>query len=235
MIWRGNATAIDRQAEFESIAVLPLENRSGNPAEEYFVAGIHEGLITDLARIGLAKVIAKSSADAFKGTKKSAAGHRPRAGRRAAGDRFSDSCGQSNPGLGTTRRSGHRHGGMGKQVRTQRRRRPVAPERCRGCDRQGSASQPDPRTSCAAGNGAASKPRSPRRPSQRKKPARRVHEFGLRLEAVRRRGGTVRRGHPHRSDVRAAARRIEPHISDSESDQHSSTQERVSEAPEQPP
>jgi eukaryotic-like serine/threonine-protein kinase len=53
-----------------SIAVLPLENLSGNPDEDYFVAGIHEALITDLARIGLQKVIAKSSADTFKGTKK---------------------------------------------------------------------------------------------------------------------------------------------------------------------
>ena len=53
-----------------SIAVLPLENLSGNPGEDYFAAGMHEALITDLARIGLQKVIAKSSADTFKGTKK---------------------------------------------------------------------------------------------------------------------------------------------------------------------
>ena len=31
---------------------------------------MHEALITDLARIGVQKVIAKPSADAFKGTKK---------------------------------------------------------------------------------------------------------------------------------------------------------------------
>ena len=54
----------------QSLAVLPLENRSGDPSEEYFVAGIHEALITDLARIGLQKVIAKPSADVYKGTKK---------------------------------------------------------------------------------------------------------------------------------------------------------------------
>ena len=54
-----------------SIAVLPLDNLSGDPGEDYFVAGIHEALITDLARIGLQKVIAKSSADTFKGTTKS--------------------------------------------------------------------------------------------------------------------------------------------------------------------
>ncbi|MCA1648979.1 MAG: protein kinase [Acidobacteria bacterium] len=54
----------------QSIAVLPLENLSADPGEEYFVAGMHESLITDLARIGLQKVVAKPSADVFKGSKK---------------------------------------------------------------------------------------------------------------------------------------------------------------------
>ena len=53
-----------------SLAVLPLDNLSGNADEDYFVAGMHQALITDLARIGLQKVIAKSSADSFKGTTK---------------------------------------------------------------------------------------------------------------------------------------------------------------------
>jgi TolB-like protein len=53
-----------------SIAVLPLQNLSGDPDQEYFVAGMHEALITDLARTGLQKVIAKTSADMFKGSNK---------------------------------------------------------------------------------------------------------------------------------------------------------------------
>ena len=60
----------DGAGQIQSIAVLPLENLSGNPSEEYFVAGIQEGLITDLARIGLQKVIAKPSADVFTGSNK---------------------------------------------------------------------------------------------------------------------------------------------------------------------
>jgi serine/threonine protein kinase/TolB-like protein len=56
--------------QIRSVAVLPLENRSGDPKQDYFVEGMHEALITDLARIGLQKVIAKPSADAFKGTRK---------------------------------------------------------------------------------------------------------------------------------------------------------------------
>jgi eukaryotic-like serine/threonine-protein kinase len=61
----------DPGGRIQSIAVLPLENRSGDPGEEYFVAGMHEALITDLSRLGLQKVIGKASADKFKATKKS--------------------------------------------------------------------------------------------------------------------------------------------------------------------
>ncbi|MFZ2054632.1 MAG: protein kinase [Candidatus Aminicenantales bacterium] len=54
----------------ESIAVLPLENLSGDPQQEYFSDGIHEALITNLAQVGgLKRVIARSSVMRFKGTK----------------------------------------------------------------------------------------------------------------------------------------------------------------------
>jgi TolB-like protein len=61
----------DRRATIRSIAVLPLQNLSGDAGQEYFVAGVHEALITDLSRIGLEKVIAKASVDSLKGTTKS--------------------------------------------------------------------------------------------------------------------------------------------------------------------
>ena len=52
-----------------AIAVLPLENISGDPAEEYFADGMTEALITDLAKIGGLKVISRGSVMGFKGTK----------------------------------------------------------------------------------------------------------------------------------------------------------------------
>jgi TolB-like protein/class 3 adenylate cyclase len=52
-----------------AIAVLPLQNLSGEPAEEYFADGMTEALITDLAKIGL-KVISRASIIGFKGTKR---------------------------------------------------------------------------------------------------------------------------------------------------------------------
>ena len=40
-----------------SVAVLPLANFSGDPAQEYFVDGMTDELITDLAKIGSLRVI----------------------------------------------------------------------------------------------------------------------------------------------------------------------------------
>ena len=52
-----------------SLAVLPLENLSGDPEQEYLADGMHEALITDLAQLsGLERVIARSSAMRYKGS-----------------------------------------------------------------------------------------------------------------------------------------------------------------------
>jgi len=50
-----------------SIAVLPFDNMSGDPEQEYFSDGLAEDLITDLSKISGLFVIARNSAFAFKG------------------------------------------------------------------------------------------------------------------------------------------------------------------------
>ena len=54
----------------ESIAVLPLENLSGDPEQEYFADGMTEALIADLAKVGSIKVISRTSVMQYKGVKK---------------------------------------------------------------------------------------------------------------------------------------------------------------------
>ena len=60
--WAGGAPRI------ESMAVLPLENLSGDAAQDYFTDGMTEVLSTDLARLSaLRRVTAPSSVIRYKG------------------------------------------------------------------------------------------------------------------------------------------------------------------------
>ncbi len=52
--------------EIRSVAVLPLENLSGDPAQEYFADGMTESIITNLSKIGALKVISRTSVMRYK-------------------------------------------------------------------------------------------------------------------------------------------------------------------------
>jgi len=54
-----------------SLAVLPLQNLSADPAQEYFSDGMTDALITELAQLGSVKVISRTSSMQYKQTKKS--------------------------------------------------------------------------------------------------------------------------------------------------------------------
>jgi TolB-like protein/class 3 adenylate cyclase len=60
-----------RLAPIRSIAVLPLENLSGDPAQDYFADGMTEALIGELAKLGALDVISRTSVMQYKGA------HRP--------------------------------------------------------------------------------------------------------------------------------------------------------------
>lgn len=53
-----------------SIAVLPLENLSADPEQEYFAEGMTDELITELSKISALRVIPRTSAMAYIGSKK---------------------------------------------------------------------------------------------------------------------------------------------------------------------
>jgi adenylate cyclase len=51
-----------------SIAVLPFQNMSGDPEQEYFADGVVEDIITALSRVGGLFVVARNSSFSYKGT-----------------------------------------------------------------------------------------------------------------------------------------------------------------------
>ena len=52
-----------------AIAVLPFENLSGDPAQDYFVDGVTDELITELAKMGGVRVISRTSSMQYKHAK----------------------------------------------------------------------------------------------------------------------------------------------------------------------
>ncbi len=56
--------------QIQSLAVLPLENLSGDPAQEYFADGMTDELIANLSKISQMRVISRTSVGRYKRTKK---------------------------------------------------------------------------------------------------------------------------------------------------------------------
>jgi TolB-like protein/DNA-binding winged helix-turn-helix (wHTH) protein/Tfp pilus assembly protein PilF len=58
------------ERRIQSLAVLPLQNLSGDPSQEYFADGMMEALITDVGKIAAVRVISRTSSMQYKGTHK---------------------------------------------------------------------------------------------------------------------------------------------------------------------
>src|SRR5437588_8500603 len=58
------------EPRMRSLAVLPLENLSHDPQQEYFAEGLTEALITTLAKVGELRVVSRTSAMLYKGIRK---------------------------------------------------------------------------------------------------------------------------------------------------------------------
>jgi TolB-like protein/Tfp pilus assembly protein PilF len=67
---RGRLLQNAKPLRIESLAVLPLENLSGDPQQEYFADGMTDELITDLAKIHALRVISRNSVMQYKGKHK---------------------------------------------------------------------------------------------------------------------------------------------------------------------
>jgi TolB-like protein/thioredoxin-like negative regulator of GroEL len=58
------------EIERHAIAVLPLQNLSGDPRQDYFADSLTEELIADLGQVSASRVISRTSVMTYKGTKK---------------------------------------------------------------------------------------------------------------------------------------------------------------------
>ena len=56
--------------QISALAVIPLENLSRDPEQEYFADGMTDALITDLAKMGSIRITSRASIMRYKGTKK---------------------------------------------------------------------------------------------------------------------------------------------------------------------
>lgn len=65
------AELIEQELEPDSIAVLPFENVSGDPEQDYFVSGMQNVLIAGLSRISALKVTSKTSTLRYRNTTES--------------------------------------------------------------------------------------------------------------------------------------------------------------------
>src|SRR5215813_9388961 len=88
--------AIPAPSSIQSVVVLPLENLSRDPDQEYFAEGLTEALITSLAKISALRVISRTTALKYKNV-------RDRSAREIAGELGVDSVVE-----GTVLRSGDR-------------------------------------------------------------------------------------------------------------------------------
>jgi TolB-like protein/DNA-binding winged helix-turn-helix (wHTH) protein/Flp pilus assembly protein TadD len=68
-VWRLRSRA-PASTGIRSIAVLPLENLSGDASQSYFADGMTDELITDLAQISALRVISRTSVMVYKGARK---------------------------------------------------------------------------------------------------------------------------------------------------------------------
>jgi len=66
LIWKSPSP----RGPIRAIAVLPLANYSGDSKQDYFADGMTENLITELGRISSLRVISRTSAMTYKGTRK---------------------------------------------------------------------------------------------------------------------------------------------------------------------
>jgi TolB-like protein len=71
VLWKMRSSS-GEASDITSLAVLPLDNMTGDSSQSYFVDGMHEALTAELAQISALKVISRTSVMQYRGGRKSA-------------------------------------------------------------------------------------------------------------------------------------------------------------------
>ena len=66
--WTWQKFGFDKSPPIRNLVVLPFDNYTGSDEYDYFVAGMHSSLITDIGRIGELTVKSKTTANSYKET-----------------------------------------------------------------------------------------------------------------------------------------------------------------------
>ena len=72
-VWKGKFSNSAHAMRIEAIAVLPLENLTGDSSQEYFADGMTDALITNLAQVSSLRVMSRASTMRYKGVRGSVA------------------------------------------------------------------------------------------------------------------------------------------------------------------
>lgn len=59
------ATTTDADGPIRSLAVLPLDDYGADPADDWFAAGMHEAIISQLSQLGTVRVISRTSSEGY--------------------------------------------------------------------------------------------------------------------------------------------------------------------------
>ena len=68
--WIAGTPSVGISHNIRSLAVLPFENPTGDPAQDYLVEGMSDALISDLSKLTSLRVISRTSSMQYKGTQK---------------------------------------------------------------------------------------------------------------------------------------------------------------------
>ena len=99
-----------------SLAVLPLDNLSGDASQDYFADGMTDELITDLAQIRALRVISRTSVMAYKGRAQASPGDRARVERRRCCGRHRAAVRRAGPNHGSVDPGASRQALMGRRA-----------------------------------------------------------------------------------------------------------------------